>query len=85
MGVVGNRNIATASEALLVLAQWGEGIMDVGATSSAVTDAIFPLFGIRWNRDACSRVGGKWINGNICRLSNSNLPPEKILAVGQTI
>ena len=53
---------------------------DVGAASTALTVAIFPLFGIRRNRDVCARVGGQWVRGNLWRLRNPKLPPRKLFA-----
>ena len=78
MDGVGNRNIATASEARIALAIEEKVFIDVGATSSSLTGAIRPLFGLRWNREVRQMVGAEWVSDNMRRLRNSNRPPEII-------
>ena len=58
MNPIINRNIATASAGGLVLSQAEKVVNDHGSHSSALVAAILPLFGLRWGREVCERVGG---------------------------
>ena len=72
-----NRNIAVAAAAKIVLEKANLVICDPKASNSALADAILPLFGIRWDKETCQRVGS---NGGLTkllyRLRNSKLSPS---------
>ena len=71
-----NRNIAVTSAALIVLNETNKVVANPRASSKELVRAIIPLFGIRWNKEVCQRVGGGDITKLLYRLRNSKLPPS---------
>ena len=70
-----NRAIATADAAKLVLSGLEKVVEDTGASAKALSEAVFPLYGIRWNMETCQRVGPE-IRHLIWRLRNSKMSPS---------
>ena len=58
----------------------GATLTDAPSPARALADTIIPLFGIRWNREVFVRVGD--LNKLMCRLRNSNLPPDSCWRLG---
>ena len=77
MDGITNRSIAVAAAARLVLSGVDKVLNDPRAPAQALSEAIIPIFGIRWNREVCQRTGG--INNMLCRLRNSMLPKADYL------
>ena len=71
-----NRNIAVAEAAKIVLKEANKVICDPKASNTALSTAILPLFGIRWNKETCQRVGKDGeLTKLLYRLRNSQLAP----------
>ena len=71
-----NRELAVAQAAKIVLKEANKVIMDPKASNKALSAAILPLFGIRWSKDTCQRVGKDGeLTKLLYRLRNSALAP----------
>ena len=77
MGGIANFIIAVAAAARILLGRVGKVLNDPRAPANALSEAIVPIFGIRWNAEVRRRTGG--INNALCRLRNSVLPRMAIL------
>ena len=58
MDGITNRSIAVAAAARLVLDRVDKVLNDPMAPANALSEAIVPIFGIRWNVEVCQRTGG---------------------------
>ena len=76
MSHIPNRNVAADAAAKLVLKGINSVLADPRSSAKALSEAIIPLLGLRWNREVCERVGSSTINQMLYRLRNSLLPPE---------
>ena len=70
-----NLAIATAAAAQVVLSGLGNVAKDPQAPAKALSEAVLPLFGIRWNLGTCQRMGSQ-IRHLIWRLRNSKMTPS---------
>ena len=68
-----HRDLATARAADLVVKNLGATLNDTTASAKKLSDAIIPLFGIRWNIDVIRRVGARELRHVLWRLRNSKL------------
>ena len=73
---VPNRNVAVAAAAKLVLKGVDSILADPRSSAKSLSEAVMPIFGLRWNREVCERLGSSVINRMLYRLRNSLLPPE---------
>ena len=68
-----HRELATAAAASLVLTNLKRQLNDLAAPSHKLEAAIFPVFGIRWDRSVIRKIGSKMLTELLCSLRNSKL------------
>ena len=78
-----NRNVAVTSAALIVLNETNKVALNPRTSSKELIRAIIPLFGIRWNKEVCQKVGGRDITNLLYRIRNSKLSPSSYQKVSE--